>query len=406
MKDILTLRNAGKTVARFLHLAMFFIITFGLIAPHRSVLALLSEVRNLQNLRAFVFPDTFVGTKIKMFDRSFEIYPGSFYDDLEGIKDFAAYSWIFFIRDHLPKNAIFLVYRIAEFAYYCDRPFVRDIENQMLPFYLSKTKDEATSALRNLKIEYIVIPKSPTATIYNSFMPEIVGDPSIAEVKFDSKEMQIVHLKSEPKYLVTSPVSFFNTVSKQDELSSRMPLSTPTVSYQMESTDTTASVRAINLNDHSVILGAINKRFKNRSRKERVNCHARAPLKENRLYRIQGTAKGEGLLSIKLEMQNAPKYRTEHLPLWESVLTTNGSKIITTFSLPSPSCFQNLIFKIGSTSHMEISGLGIEEISFEASDAAHDRFVGTQTSRAAANQTKVKDTALLPGKNGISSASK
>jgi hypothetical protein len=338
------------------------------------------------------FADTYVGRKMIAYSSSLKTYPGNFKNDIESIRPFAAYAWIFYVKENTPADAKFLVSNIADFAYYCGRPFVRDIEDKMLPFYTASSKEDAFDTLRNLGISYVAIPGYPIAMVYNSFLSEIIGDPSLAELAFKSTEMRIFRLRQKPVPVAATPVNFFEVLSDADIKNSRATLDQPTKKFQITATPSAATIIAENGNDYSVTFGAVNKLYKARMPDERSECIARSPLKQDRLYRIRGKVRGTGLLSLKIEAQSPPRFKTEHHHVWEAILNEREMNLAETTTLDNPACFQNLIYVLGSRANAVLSDLTIEEISmYDSASETHTTgapSLSASNSNAAAPEAK------------------
>jgi len=96
--------------------------------------------------------------------------------------NYGSFTLIDWINRRTPEDSLVLVYRQNEFAYYGARRFIRDVDPRMTGFYRLTDRDEAHRFLVRLGVDYVLLPAEKRATIMNSAMMGILGDPGLSEL--------------------------------------------------------------------------------------------------------------------------------------------------------------------------------------------------------------------------------
>jgi len=96
------------------------------------------------------------------------------------------YQIIRYARESTPKDSLFLVLRMAEFAYYADRNYIRHVDPRMVEFYKAEDKDKAFEILSSMEIDYVLVPYYLDPSYYNSQLVHILADPQCADLVMDN----------------------------------------------------------------------------------------------------------------------------------------------------------------------------------------------------------------------------
>ncbi len=98
------------------------------------------------------------------------------------------FQWV---RDTLPEDAKFLIYRQAEFSYYVDQDWVYDFDPKLINLYDVGDKKSAHDFLIEQGIDYIFVPNYMTATLYNSTVINLIGDPAYTRELYSNSGMRV-----------------------------------------------------------------------------------------------------------------------------------------------------------------------------------------------------------------------
>lgn len=117
--------------------------------------------------------------------------------------EFTYYRLLEYIRENIPKDDLFLVFRQNNFAYYLDRKLIRHLDPRLIPFYKIKDKQQAYNFLVSLGIKYIITVPYSLPTYYNSQISSIVSDPSLSELLYETANGYRLYKIYPPKNKVT-----------------------------------------------------------------------------------------------------------------------------------------------------------------------------------------------------------
>jgi hypothetical protein len=357
-----------KKSKKIVQIVFFSCVTMGFVSP----VGLVENVINFSNPTKFfsnyidpiyqlLFSDTFVAAKINKTKNSLKNTPGSFRNDYAGIKKVTAFSWLNYIYENTSKDSVFLVFRIAEFAYYAERPFIRDIEPKMKPFYLSKSKDEALKVLNELGISYLLIPKYAIPMVYRSYVPQIISDPEISELVFETIGMSIYRLNKEKVNFTFTPSEIFLT-SNQEEISpmyfqARGDMANAKVEFKV-GPQQDPKMLLLNNSKETLAYEIAAKWSPDRS----VICLNKTDFLPSFL-KFSAKAKGSGLLSFTLEYSAPPRMkRRDTKYLWESLLYAEESDINFLINFPEESCLHKLIISINADGEVELDQMKLDKV--------------------------------------------
>ncbi len=103
------------------------------------------------------------------------------------------------VRDRLPDDAKLLIYRQAEFAYYVHKNWIYDFDPKIIDLYDIKEKKDAYRYILNHGITHIFVPNYMTATLYNSAMIDVIGDPSLTRELTSHAGMRLFEVFPKPR---------------------------------------------------------------------------------------------------------------------------------------------------------------------------------------------------------------
>lgn len=105
-----------------------------------------------------------------------------------------------YIRNETPEGSRYLIYRQAEFAYYLpDRSWIYDFDPKIIDFYALETPESAFNYMQAESIDYVFVPNYMPATLYNSQMVNVIGDPALATELIVHEGFRLYRLNAEPR---------------------------------------------------------------------------------------------------------------------------------------------------------------------------------------------------------------
>lgn len=126
--------------------------------------------------------------------------------DWERVRDLEHFYTVRWARENLPKDALVLAFRAAEFPYYAQRRIIRNLDPRLIPIYAMSNADEAHRALLALGIEWVYLPYSyADPTIYNSIFDEILGRPRFVSIVAQDSLYRICRLHASPRRVAYTP---------------------------------------------------------------------------------------------------------------------------------------------------------------------------------------------------------
>ncbi|MFB9374581.1 hypothetical protein ACFFUB_11490 [Algimonas porphyrae] len=104
------------------------------------------------------------------------------------------------VNRNLSDDDKVLVYRQAEFAYYVDNNWVYDFDPKIIDLYeTAETKAAAFDYLKSLGITHIFVPNYMPATLYNTPVARVIGDPTYSRELYVHSAMRIYELYETPQ---------------------------------------------------------------------------------------------------------------------------------------------------------------------------------------------------------------
>ena len=103
------------------------------------------------------------------------------------------------LNKELPEDSKFLIYRQAEFSYYVSHDWIYDFDPKIIGLYDVSNKKEAFDYLHTQDITHIFIPNYMPATLYNSPIVDLVGDPRYTRELYSHSGMRLIELFTTPK---------------------------------------------------------------------------------------------------------------------------------------------------------------------------------------------------------------
>ena len=161
----------------FVFLKFGFVFAFALLARPTGMQAL-GKFLSLSEYKA-------VWTKTETATLDNDVFPGG-----------RVIDWL---NKKLPEDSKFLVYRQAEFAYYVRQNWIYDFDPKIIDLYNTRNKREAYAYLRGQGITHIFIPNYMPATLYNSAVVNLIGDPHYTRELYTHSGMRLLELFETPK---------------------------------------------------------------------------------------------------------------------------------------------------------------------------------------------------------------
>jgi len=109
----------------------------------------------------------------------------------------AAYQHISWIHNNTPEESLFLVFRWTDFAYYGNRKYIRDEDPRMHPVYKATSVEEVFIELKNLSVDYIVLPYFQYPTFYKTKLAELLANPEYTQLLVDLEYHRVFRLKQQ-----------------------------------------------------------------------------------------------------------------------------------------------------------------------------------------------------------------
>lgn len=133
------------------------------------------------------------------------------------LKAFPSIEAMFWMRDHIPRDALVLSLRPAD-MYYSQRKMVSYLDNRLLPLYAGKSPVEALKFLNTMGISYLHSSDYALPVAYNSVLDELISNPSWSELLYSVGGTQVFRLRgiSEiPTALICGAGTYFSPGDRQ-----------------------------------------------------------------------------------------------------------------------------------------------------------------------------------------------
>jgi hypothetical protein len=306
----------------------------------------------------------------------------------EGINDITQKDWIKlsnssihrykviqYIRESTPKNSLFLVYRMSDFAYYAERKFIQHADPLLNDLYMIDNKDQAHKFLLGLGVDYIYIPNYSDPTYYSTQIYRITADPTLSELIKQTGGYRLFKLHQSKRNVTTESVDIggvLHVITTQIEM--RYLRRAFRKVLGREGFANSDSVTAYDLNlandeDHHDSLTVRNSSGYNTfiytgSKQFDLSPHnsfSKSGIRPGMTYRLSADIQGKGVLKIIL-VGYLKNHKIKREQIWSSVLSNKSQFIESQFIASSYAYDYRIMIVLEGQGTLSMNGFTLEKV--------------------------------------------
>ena len=135
-----------------------------------------------------------------------------------------------YAKEKIDPNALFLLFKDAEFPLYVNKKFITYLDPSLLDAYKSESDQILYKHLKNLNIAYIYVPSHNLAVLSNTRFLSFIGNPHYTELLTNNAGYRLYKIKQEisnekynfSKQQITVKTNLFKSTSKYLEYQTRL----------------------------------------------------------------------------------------------------------------------------------------------------------------------------------------
>jgi len=128
-----------------------------------------------------------------------------------------------YARDKTPEDAVFLDFRMFEFAYYAQRKYINSLDPRMIPVYKTADKEAAYQALVELGVDYVYLPNYMMPTVTKTPLLALFADPEICDLVANQNGYRLLRLAKPKRRIRREPLNVLNADFSEQEQGGRGP---------------------------------------------------------------------------------------------------------------------------------------------------------------------------------------
>lgn len=136
-----------------------------------------------------------------------------------------------YIKEKTEQDAIFLLFRNAEFPLYTKRKHITYLDPRMVNVYQSENETTLYTRLKDLNISYIYVPPYPNAVRSNTLFSTFLNNPAYTTLLMESHGYRLYKIKTSPDFsyrfdfsrqLIHTPATLMHAYTKYKQYKRRL----------------------------------------------------------------------------------------------------------------------------------------------------------------------------------------